>query len=244
VSTASLAGCLAGIELHSVVKFLEATRQTGSLSVSHGRWTARVEFDRGRPVGASFGDARGLAALEALALALPHGRFVFGAGGSRGNHDLVGDPATIGAFLERLRVLRRELGLPRQLLDAIPVRVESGLEHRGAGRIAIERQRLLTLAAADGRRTVEEIATLRGTADVVADVAALVEEGLMQLRPPRGAVRRWIAREARSWLRPAALAAVALTLVIANAWSAPSLPPDPASVASAEITVRAPNAPP
>jgi hypothetical protein len=230
---AFLSGSLAGIELHSVFQLLAATRQTGSLSVSHGRWSARVEFDRGRPVGASFGDAAGLAALEALALALPNAAFTFSANGPRGAHDLVGEPETITAFLERLRVLRQRLGLPKHLLDAIPVRVEPAGPQAGDERVAIERQLLLTLAAADGRRTVETIATLRGTADVVVDIAALVERGLLRLKPPRSAVHRWLAREARTWLRPAALAVVAVSLLIGNAWKAPPSPPDPAPAAAA-----------
>jgi len=233
VSAASLSGSLAGIDLHSVVRLLANTGQTGGLRVSHGRWSAHVYFDRGRPVGASFGDARGLAALEALALALPHGKFEFIQDGPRGAHDLVGDSATLTAFLDRLRALRERLGLPKHFLDAIPRQIQAASEPDGAGQIEAERRMLLTLAAVNERRTVEEIAALRGTPEAVVEVAALVEMGLVRLDAPRSAARRWLAREGRAWLRPVSLAVVAISLLAANAWHERAAVPDPGPAVAA-----------
>lgn len=198
-----------------------------------------MHFDRGRPAGASFGDARGLAALEALALALPHGKFEFIQDGPRGAHDLVGDSATLTAFLDRLRALRERLGLPKQFLDAIPRQIQAASGPDGAGRIEAERRVLLTLAVVDGRRTVEEIAALRGTPEAVVEVAALVEMGLVRLAAPRSAARRWLVREGRAWLRPASLAVVALSLLAANAWYERSSVPDPGPVVAAGVPAAA-----
>jgi hypothetical protein len=95
-------GSPAIVGLPAAVDRLAALRKSGRLRVSHGRWSGELAFDEGRLVAAAFGTERGLAALNAIALALPGGRFAFTAGARVGERNLTQPPDELRAHLDAL----------------------------------------------------------------------------------------------------------------------------------------------
>jgi hypothetical protein len=179
-----LSGKLGGVGLPAIIRFLTGLEKTGALKVVHGDWQGAVFFEAGLVVGASLGPRRGLAALDAIVLAMPGGDF---------NFDVVSrlhSQADIELSTEALHrhlddLLRgvdsRSVQLPS--LDGIPdviVQDEPGVP---AQPVPLDRVMLLTLLAVDGVRTVREIVAHRGTIDTLWQLGDLAEAGLVRVRP-------------------------------------------------------------
>jgi hypothetical protein len=223
-----LSGSVQETSLPRLFAFVSHTASSGRLTVSQGRWHAEVDFDRGHAVAASFGDARGLPALEALVLALPTGRFHFYETAIAPEmRNIAATPETTHAFLERLLGLHRSLGMPECLLEAIPQITESASASHANGHLVLDRQLFRTLVVIDGKRTVEEIVNVRQTAEAIVEIAALREQGLVQFRLAEQHVMRSVRSEARYWLRTASLAALASLLVAATYWQEVRIPETP-----------------
>ena len=88
--------------------------KTGTLRIRHEQWTGEVVFERGEVVAATLGDEQGMAALEAIALALPVGEFQFGEAepGQRtiADRNLSLSPPALQSFLDGLQ--RQRPGAP------------------------------------------------------------------------------------------------------------------------------------
>ena len=72
-----LSGSLQAVGFRALTGFLGDLGKSGTLRISHHQWSGEVVYDRGEVVGAAMGAERGLAALDAIALALPEGEFAF-----------------------------------------------------------------------------------------------------------------------------------------------------------------------
>jgi hypothetical protein len=72
-----LLGSLESFDLSSLIRFLGQSRKTGWLRVADRRTTGEIAFEDGSIVAASFGDASGLEALDAMVRSLHAGRFTF-----------------------------------------------------------------------------------------------------------------------------------------------------------------------
>jgi hypothetical protein len=72
-----LSGSLQAVGFRALTGFLGDLGKSGTLRISHHEWSGAVVYDRGDVVGAAMGAERGLAALDAIALALPAGEFAF-----------------------------------------------------------------------------------------------------------------------------------------------------------------------
>src|SRR3954452_12068629 len=72
-----LSGSLQAVGFRDLVGFLGGLGKSGALRITHDRWSGEVVFERGQVMAAKFGPERGLAALDAIALALPEGEFSF-----------------------------------------------------------------------------------------------------------------------------------------------------------------------
>jgi hypothetical protein len=153
-----LSGSLSAIGLRALVRFLADLAKTGTLRVSHDRWMGEVAFERGTVVGASFEAERGLAALDAIALALPTGDFVFADAPAEGvpagarNIDLSRE-----ALQDHLDDLLRQRGddalgrlLPSTVVQLVPERTNE--DEARSNRVDLTRGAIQTLLSVDGRR--------------------------------------------------------------------------------------------
>src|SRR5919198_880678 len=99
---ADLSGSLARISFPDVLRFLAGLQKSGCLRITHERWTAEVYFDHGQAMAASCGAERGLAALDAVVLALSRGQFTFTEGGLLPERTVELTTEQLAAHLERV----------------------------------------------------------------------------------------------------------------------------------------------
>lgn len=183
-----LSGILEAVGLQAIIGFLAGLRKSGTLRLVYDGWSGEVIFDRGEVVDAAFGAERGLAALDALALALPVGTFSFVEGPAESvppearTIDL--SPQALQAHLEG--VLESGSGAPAPALTPVTVPllvpgdgVAAGED--GARKVALTRGAIQTLLAVDGQRSVAEIAAGRGFAETIKDLQALARQGLIAM---------------------------------------------------------------
>ncbi|HEX2514084.1 MAG TPA: hypothetical protein VH257_05210, partial [Chloroflexota bacterium] len=195
------------VGFRALTGFLGDLGKSGTLRISHQQWSGEVVYDRGKVVGAAMGAERGLAALDAIALALPEGEFAFvdappgpppgsserserpGKGWSpgaspEGEREVSLSPPALRARLDEL------LGQPAGGADILltPATVPSVVQGEGvggmgpalpAGQVALTRGAIQTLLAVDGQRTVAEIAAGRGLAETIKDLQSLIRQGLI-----------------------------------------------------------------
>ncbi|MGH2354511.1 MAG: DUF4388 domain-containing protein [Chloroflexota bacterium] len=173
-----LQGTLAGIGLPALVRFLARLPASGRLHVSNGRWTGDLWLNEGQPVAAAFGAERGLAALDALALTLPDGRFVFSAAPPPARSDINVPPEEV---LTRLDELASRQGEVAPLLAARWVVVPLDETAPEEPPLTLDRASLQALLAVSrGERTVEELARHLGLVETVQALARLRDLGLVQ----------------------------------------------------------------
>jgi hypothetical protein len=228
----SFSGSLNTFNLSAVFALLATSRKSGCLRISDGRWTATVTFDRGHAVGATFGDATGLPALEVAALALPSARFLF-EDGVDGDRNITAPQEMLTQHLAGLASLRLSLGLPKVLLEAIACPVDAPVRSGKSRSVQLDLNNVRVLSEVNGMRTIEEIVERRGTAEVVIAIVALVEQRVIVLHARR-AIQRQFLNHVRYWWRASALAMLAGGLLWLNvASSSDHLKPLESPVAAA-----------
>ena len=178
-----LNGTLDGLGLPAIVRFLASLNKTGWLRVGHEDWRGDVFFDQGSVVFATLGSRQGLPALEALVQSLPEVQFTFSSAlppPSTWNVDLY--PEALQARLDELaaRAVSGQPSLPSLL--AVPRLVPQD-EAGGADQLRLDRGSVQTLLAIDGRRTVRDIVSARGSFEALWQLAKLADAGLIQLQP-------------------------------------------------------------
>src|SRR5262245_25323849 len=182
-----LSGSLQAVGFRDLVGFLAGLGKSGTLRISHDRWAGEVVFDRGEVVGAKLGSERGLAALDAIGLALPDGEFAF-ADATPGTvppeaHNVDLPAKSLLAHLDEL--LGQRAGDAVLTPATVPFVAQGAAGSAapavpgGVGRVALTRGAIQTLLAVDGRRSVAEIAVGRGLAETIKDLQALVRQGLV-----------------------------------------------------------------
>jgi hypothetical protein len=184
----SLGGTLEGIGLPALVRFLAGLRSSGRLLVADDSWGGEVGFDEGRVVAAAFGAERGLAALEAIALALPRGEFRFAGGAVPEGRDADLPPEDLERYLTSLAEEQVALARAIPSLASVPRPADPGPDGAGAPeRITIDRSTLFSLLLVDGRRTVQALCEQRGergAAQTLKELAWLAGSGLVVIDPP------------------------------------------------------------
>ncbi len=188
-----LSGILEAVGLQAIIGFLAGLRKSGTLRLVYDGWSGEVIFDRGEVVDAAFGAERGLAALDALALALPAGTFSFVEGPAESvppearTIDL--SPQALQAHLESVLEPGSGALAPALTPATVPLLVPGdgvAAGEDGARKVALTRGAIQTLLAVDGQRSVAEIAAGRGFAETIKDLQALARQGLIAV-PVQGA---------------------------------------------------------
>jgi hypothetical protein len=176
-----LSGSLGGVDLLPIIRLLAELRQTGSLQLSRGDWSARLDLRDGRVVAASFAEERGLGALTALGLVMRDAEFTYMEGPSPIAADLDLTPERVRGHLET------PAGIGVLALDSVP-RSSTGSNQstsNGDGdQVVLQRETISRLLAIDGRRTLGEIVGSRPSLPLLLDLAHLIELGLIRLDPP------------------------------------------------------------
>ncbi|MGI9148315.1 MAG: DUF4388 domain-containing protein [Chloroflexota bacterium] len=175
-----LKGTLQSIQLEPLVGFLRQLRKTGSLSISARSFNGSVFLEGGRVVGAVFGSERGLAAFEAIVLALGDGDFEFAENAPERELNFMVEPDVLDGHLRRLASERLEFSGRLPSLAVVP---SVDLAGSDTEQLAIDRGSLRLLFDMDGRRSVLELARGRGLMATARRVAALAELGVVRVTP-------------------------------------------------------------
>ncbi|MDQ3702613.1 MAG: DUF4388 domain-containing protein [Chloroflexota bacterium] len=207
-SMITLAGTLEGIGLPALLRFLSTLRPDGRLLVADDVWGGEVAFDQGEVVAATFGAEQGLAALEAIALALPNGEFRFTGGPPPGGRDIDLPATEFEAYLTALAESQSFIARMLPSLLAVPQLVDPGAVSlpTGQDQVTIDRSTLYTLLLVDGQRSAHGICEWRsglgagrgaggsqsrqgrgtqGIGQTLKELAWLAEAGLVTIEAPR-----------------------------------------------------------
>ena len=190
-----LSGTLDGVGVGPLVRFLTELNAGGTLTIEHGPSTGVVFFEAGRVIGATFGQQRGWAALEAIALLLGHGRFVFSDASPERELNLILEPEDLQRRLDHLTEEAVRLAALVPSLAAVPRLADQDMPTDGP--IWIDRSAVRLLRRVDGRQTVADLSRPGGLVPTVRQLARLAELDLIRLGAPR-------ARAAAPPLRPLA----------------------------------------
>jgi len=186
---AALQGSLESVRLPALLTLLAQQRKTGYLRVLQGHLSGDLYFASGEITSAVAGMERGLDALDAILLVMARGDFAF-----------VEDPASAtppapnvhlqGAALQEH--IRETAGRAEALRAAVPslTAVPRPVSRRPSPPhpTGLAPATADLLAAVDGRRTVQELATGRGLAQTLTGLATLRRAGLIVFDdlPPGG----------------------------------------------------------
>jgi hypothetical protein len=179
-----LSGSLAGVDLVPMLRLLSDIRQTGTLQLTRGGWSARLDLHDGRVVSAAFADAHGLDALSALGLVMHDAEFIYSEGPPPPVQELDLTPDSLSGYLESAA------GLGALSLDLVPCPTGDALALPADGEVVLHHSTVRRLLSIDGRRTVGELVGLRPSSVVLLDLAHLVELGLIRLES-----RSWVAAD-------------------------------------------------
>lgn len=176
-----VSGKLQSTALGSLIAALGQLCLPGCLWIAEGATRGAIFFGQGSVVGAMFGTARGLAALEGIAIVLRKGQFVFSTGEAEQvpdlnlnlNLELSEVQRYLDAFAEDGALV--ETYIPS--LNASP-RVSDLQTAPGEAPLLLTRRAVSLLVRVDGRRTVGDLAD--GSLSVVRELARLVQLGLAQ----------------------------------------------------------------
>jgi Domain of unknown function (DUF4388) len=186
-----LNGALDGLGLPAIVRFLSGLGITGWLRLTHDGWHGELFFEAGRVVAASFGNRKGLPAIEALIQALPEGQFTFTAtraGPPLAERTVDLTPDQLLASLEELgQAAHNARSVPSLLAIPILVAQADGGE---ADQLRLDRGTLQTLLAVDGQRSVREIVNARGSFEALWQLGALAQLGIIELAESREQMMR------------------------------------------------------
>ena len=179
-----LSGSLAGIGLSALLRFLSDVRATGHLVVVDGDLQGVLSLDGGRLASAAFERERGLAALEAVALALGGGHFELRPAAEPLAADLALEPSQVDARLAHLLEEQARLGASIPTVRAVPrLALEAGADH-DQDTLVLDRDALRLLLRVDGTRTVREIAREYGLVHTLRLLARLAELQLVRIEAP------------------------------------------------------------
>jgi hypothetical protein len=181
---AELSGSLEDIGLTALVRFLADVNSTGLLTLERERAAGNLTFRDGRIIAASFGSARGLDAVEAMAVALPDGWFVYIDGEVAGDPDPSLLTTNVFARIDELARSRAARADPLSL-SAVPRIVDS--EPRPdfeASRLSLDRAALRVLLAVDGQRTVSDLLSIGRPVEVIEHLRALADAGVITFDAP------------------------------------------------------------
>jgi hypothetical protein len=175
-------------DLVLIVRLLGGLQLTGQLHIVQDPWAGDVCFDQGRIVAARFAAEQGLPALEAMLLSLPDGRCTFQTGVPAGQTNLELGQKALETELQQLAQRQVELARVVPSLAAVP-RASAPRDDRCVDeQVTLPRSALLTLAAIDGRRSVEAICGGREVVRTLEDLVTLVDQDLIGIAvPPRRA---------------------------------------------------------
>ncbi len=181
-----LQGSLASLGLIPLLRFLSSVDKSGYLDLSRHGWTGRVCLNSGRLVAASFGRERGLAALDAVLLVLSDAEFQFVDGLSLADSD--GDLAIGVDDLEsrppNVPVRQRWLAAAIPTPMSVPRVVKLAEQNGDATELVLRVGTLRTLLAVDGHRTVQELRDHVASAEVLVDLAILLDLSLINFDSP------------------------------------------------------------
>jgi hypothetical protein len=174
----------AGSDLILIVRVLAGLRLTGRLHVVQGHRAGDVCFDQGQVVAAAIAAEQGLPALEAILITLPDGRCAFQSGVLAADKNL--ELGRKALEMELQQVAQRQAQLVRAVptLAAVPRASEPRDDRRVDEEVTLPRRALLTLAAIDGRRSIDEICGGREVVRTLEDLTMLVDQGLIGIEAP------------------------------------------------------------
>jgi Domain of unknown function (DUF4388) len=180
----ALQGTLELLGLAPLLRWLRRVQRDGRVSLSCGHWSGEICLWHGKVVRASFGEERGLGALHAILVVLPRARFTFteGAVADGRNSDL-------GLNVDELELpdaTLLDLGLDPlmvspQTVPVRPVRVKDSDTAQSSADVVLPMGTLHTFLAVDGVRSIEQISQGEQVAQVLLDLAALSNLGLVAL---------------------------------------------------------------
>ena len=173
MTTIELSGELHGGDLLPMLQLLARLEKSGSLYLAGQGWSARLGVDAGRLIEASFAEARGMGALDALRLVMHEPEF---------DSRHARDAQQTDHQPERLDGHFTAAG--SRSLDAVPrvcleqISASPAFEH-----ISLKRSTLRTFLAVDGRRTIADLIDGGPQARILMDLARLLDLGLITLQP-------------------------------------------------------------
>jgi hypothetical protein len=176
-----LEGSLAGLGLLPLLRFLRSADKSGCLRLSRDGWTGQVCLHEGLLVAASFGRDRGLAALDAILLVLSDAQFSFFEGLSSADRvgELAIDVDDLAARPPNVPVRQRGLAATIPTPLAVPRIVKLAEQSRDPTELVLRIGTLRTLLAVDGQRSVQELSDHVTSADVLVDLAILMDLSLI-----------------------------------------------------------------
>jgi hypothetical protein len=177
-----LSGTLEGMGLPAIVRFVAGLRKTGCLRITHHDWSGELVFESGQLVSATLGSRKGMSALDALVQALPGASFVFDDTAQlSGEANLHLGQEELQAHLDELAERSAHGGPTLPSLDAVPRVVPQDDASTADETVPLDRGTVQTLLAVDGRRTVRDIITFRGSFEALWHIANLAQVGLVRL---------------------------------------------------------------
>ena len=184
IKLTELAGNIEGIGLARLIKLLSDIRASGALSLEEAPFTGRLTFDEGQVYGAKFGTEEGMAALEAIALALrTPASFSFTSASPKEpelrNLDLDGE-TVIREFDQLGRGLNAtDASCPRSHLCPYP----SGRVVRKTKRFLSSGARLTCCWTATAVRPSRDLVQRGSMLNTLKRLSRLIELGLIECRP-------------------------------------------------------------
>jgi hypothetical protein len=191
---AELSGSLDSVGLTAIFGLLTQLGKSGRMHVSVEPWSGEVFLKEGRIVGALFGVARGiggapsnalrgLAALDAILLLVPYGRFFFAEGTPSSVRNIALTAADLQAHLAAVTADRSVATTRLQSLTAVLHHVDPREQPHNDEPLVIDRQKLSLLLAIDGRRTLAELIGEQDLLRTLTDVNWLLNQGLIRMAP-------------------------------------------------------------
>jgi hypothetical protein len=195
---ANLSGSLDGFGLAAILRVLGRGNKSGRLHISQEslddpEWSAELLLECGQVVAAFYGAARGLgampsralcglAALDAVVLALPNAAFFFVEGTPPPERNIVLAAQDVQTRLATLEEERLTFGTAVPSLGAVPCRIELPEQPADGQEIVFDRGRLHLFLAIDGRRTIADLINERDLLRTLRDLTWLERNGLIRLK--------------------------------------------------------------
>jgi len=174
-----LSGTLDGIGLFPLLNFLSSLKARGRLAITDRELSGALHLADGKLVGATFGDDTGDVALDAIGLALGHGRFTFEDGDGDQPVNLKMEGRALQEHLEQLATERERVMAVVPSLDATPtVTMSDGPDDQA---LQLDRGTLRLLLGANGQRSVLDLARDGGLLPTLKHLVTLHELGLVDV---------------------------------------------------------------